>query len=533
MRAVIVATGECPDMNPLNERHPTPLLPLVDRPFLQHVVEMLIDQGVTDFDFILCHLPEEIERTFEDGTRWGSRFRYHLVHDARHPYGMIGQCIAQQESDESVVLVHGDRLPQLDKMQLRQLRQSAQIKQFVTPSEDQQEPIAFCWRDAESKSPEPTIHWTGWAYLPGQACASLPEESDEQAVEAHVLHLAEQKGRLIEVPKPLSVQSFSELLSAHRQVLEKQHVELMLTGREIEPGVWLSRNVSLHPTARLVPPVYIGESCRIEAGVQVGPHAVIERDCVLDTRCLVSEALVFAGSYVGEALEVTDAIVDKNCLVDMHFGTTVTVSDDFLLGSLPDKLLRPGISKLVARAAAVVLLACSWPLILLTGLYLKLTRPGPALFYQNVVRLPAASNALVWETFRLWSFCPPSAAPSGTTGMGAGGIQDFFFRFLPALVNVAKGQLRFVGVEPRSEEEIQGLSPDWRALYLSTKAGIVTEAYVSFGHNQTADERYSAEVFYAVSAGIRHDTRLLLGYIKRLFSTWMSRPQAWPIAVPE
>ena len=84
MRAVILATGECPDMNPLNERYPTPLFPLVDRPFLQHVVETLVEQGITDMDFLLCHLPEEIERTFGDGTRWGAQFRYHLAHDVPH-----------------------------------------------------------------------------------------------------------------------------------------------------------------------------------------------------------------------------------------------------------------------------------------------------------------------------------------------------------------------------------------------------------------------------------------------------------------
>jgi lipopolysaccharide/colanic/teichoic acid biosynthesis glycosyltransferase len=288
--------------------------------------------------------------------------------------------------------------------------------------------------------------------------------------------------------------------------------------------------------------MYIGENCRIGAGVQVGPHAVIEHDCVLDTRSLVSQAVVFAGSYVGEALEVTDAVVDKNCLVDTHFGTAVTIADSFLLGSLSDKWLSQCFSQFVARAMAVILLAWSWPFLVLTALYLRLTRPGPVLFYKQAIHLPAASNALVWKTFPLWSFCPHSRAEGKSATTDLSGMQDFFFRFLPGLVNVARGQLRFVGVEPRTEDEIQHLAPDWRALYLSSKAGIVTEAYVSFGHGQTADERYSAEVFYAVSAGMWHDTKLLLGYVKRLFSSFSprtSRPQhselsrVWPVTAPE
>ena len=79
MRAVIVATGVGPDLAPLDERHPVPLLPLGDCPFIQHVVEYCIRQGVTRFDFILSHLPERIEQHLGDGKRWGSTFTYHLA----------------------------------------------------------------------------------------------------------------------------------------------------------------------------------------------------------------------------------------------------------------------------------------------------------------------------------------------------------------------------------------------------------------------------------------------------------------------
>ena len=71
MRAIVIATGEAPDMTGLSERYPAPMLPLVDRPFIQHVVEILVDQGVTVFDFVLSHQPEKIEEVLGDGTRWG------------------------------------------------------------------------------------------------------------------------------------------------------------------------------------------------------------------------------------------------------------------------------------------------------------------------------------------------------------------------------------------------------------------------------------------------------------------------------
>jgi hypothetical protein len=62
VRAVVIAIGESTAMRSLNECYPTPLLPLLDRPFIQHVVECLVDLGATEFDFILSHLPERVEQ---------------------------------------------------------------------------------------------------------------------------------------------------------------------------------------------------------------------------------------------------------------------------------------------------------------------------------------------------------------------------------------------------------------------------------------------------------------------------------------
>ena len=71
MRAVLFCTGDWPALAPLNDRLPGPLLPLLDRPFLQHVVEYLISRGVKRFDIVLSHLPEKVEEALGDGKRWG------------------------------------------------------------------------------------------------------------------------------------------------------------------------------------------------------------------------------------------------------------------------------------------------------------------------------------------------------------------------------------------------------------------------------------------------------------------------------
>src|SRR5258708_629308 len=110
MKAVVIATDYYPQSARLNERMPLCLLPLVDRPFIQHIVEMLVDQGISEFDFVLNHLPEKIEHLLGDGKRGGSVFHYPLARDPRRPYRVL-RTVMSEDGGEPLLLVHADRLP--------------------------------------------------------------------------------------------------------------------------------------------------------------------------------------------------------------------------------------------------------------------------------------------------------------------------------------------------------------------------------------------------------------------------------------
>src|SRR5262249_10499847 len=158
------------------------------------------------------------------------------------------------------------------------------------------------------ESPAP-LRWTGWAVLAAEQIATAPSDADEESLRGWLVGLGDAGHSCLEVAAPLSVQSFQEILQSHNAILAKKFPGLLMGGRESDPGVWLSRNVSLHPTARIVPPVFIGENSRIGAQVELGPDAVIGRDCVLDTGCKVMNSVLFPGGYVGQSLRLVDVLV--------------------------------------------------------------------------------------------------------------------------------------------------------------------------------------------------------------------------------
>lgn len=496
MRSVIVATGEGVGIAPLTERMPVGMLPLLDRPLLQHQVEYLVSQGIKQFDFVLHHWPEKIEQYFGDGQRWGCQITYHLARDPERPYWTLKTFDWATLDAEPFLLCHGDRF-----VPFAPLPSDA--------SEDRRLPRLYSF-------PSPAFNgtvrgrWTGWAILNMRHLSDVPKDADERAL---VEQLSRCEGTTwIEVKDTLCYRSFADILDSHRVVLDKQFSGLLLSGREADPNIWLSRNVMLHPTVQVFAPVYIGQNCAIEAGVKLGPHAVIGSDSVLDSRCTVTNSVILPGSYVGEALELNDVIIDKNRLINARVGAAVLIADDFILGSMSESRILPGLQALVSRLSAALLVVALAPLFLLVAIWLKCTRRGPLVGYVPYVRLPADSEDSTWQRARM----PTYAKVESITPEIPCSVGGFLLRFLPALINIVWGELSFVGVPPRDESAIKSLPPDWQSLYLKSKTGIVTESAVRYFTDPTEEERYAAEAYYAVTAGWKYDLQLLFRYFYRM-----------------
>jgi len=513
MKAILIATGKSPENRIPDERYLSPLLPLIDRPFIQHVVEYLVSRDIKELEVVLCQVPEKFKRLLGDGSRWGAGFRYHTVKDPLMPYTPI-RYVDVENRDDPVLLIHADRLSQADFLSAR-------------PSSWSDGPALYMLEgrsnDGSGKRPD----WSGWGWLSGKCRAELPDGLGEKSLLDYLLSFSGCNKINLDYSKSVKVQSYSDLLFAHRAVLSKKITGLIMTAREIESGVWLSRNVQLHPTAQVEPPVYVGENCNIGKGVRLGPYAVVGDNCVIDAKSTISDSVIFSKSYVGEALELRDSLVDRNRLINVRLESEVTVTEDFILGSLTERRIREWFRKILSQLTAAALLILLLPLLVVILISLKLFRKNEPLFYRaDKVRLPAQPDMALWCTFSLISFSR-DVSSEGAFGqnndtsrrriaMHRVGWRDLFLRFIPALINVAVGELRFVGVTSRTVNEVKELSQDLKSIYLKSKAGIVSDAHINFGPEPTEDELYVAETFYAVSSGLKYDLKLLGKYFGQI-----------------
>lgn len=487
MRVILVALGVNPEIQKFVPGQVAPLLPLMDRPFVQHVVERLSAQGADEFDVILSERPELFEELLGDGTRWGVRMTYHLVRDPERPWSVLKALRSPADPAASVILADAETLPLLELS-------------LASPVP------ALLFHDGL---------WTGWGVVPWSSLTTVPGDTASQALPA----ILRQAGMgCQEAASCLSVRSYAELLQSSSAFFAGGGLGLLCQGHEVEPGIWLSRNVQIRPGARIEPPVYIGENSRIGRAM-VGPGVVVGHDCVLDNDSSVRDSLILPGSYIGEGLEVQDSLVDRNCLVNFRVGAMLNVSEDFILGNLSHQPSGSWWQSWLARLFACGLLLPGLPLMLLFWGLRRLAGERCRWTSRQVACLPAPL-----ESYRI---AQVPLAEIGASTCSTLYFVDFLQRVVPGLFRVVAGGIHLTGIDPVSQEELEAMPHPRRNLCQRAKAGLISESLIVWGPFPSPDDRYAAESFYAFHAGFMHDLKLLSVYLWRVVSGRRLKRDGW------
>jgi mannose-1-phosphate guanylyltransferase/phosphomannomutase len=107
MKAVVMAGGFGTRIQPLTNSRPKPMLPIMNKPMMEHTMMMLKDLGITEFIVLLYFKPEIIQDYFKDGSDFGINIKYVVPDD---DYGTAGAVKLAQEyiGDENFIIISGD-----------------------------------------------------------------------------------------------------------------------------------------------------------------------------------------------------------------------------------------------------------------------------------------------------------------------------------------------------------------------------------------------------------------------------------------
>jgi len=111
VRAVVMAGGFGKRLHPLTEDTPKPMLPLGDRPVMEHIIEQLKDAGISNVNVTTHYLPEKIHAHFGNGSNFGVSIDYVEEHS---PLGTAGSLSLIESGSEPILVINGDILTKVD-----------------------------------------------------------------------------------------------------------------------------------------------------------------------------------------------------------------------------------------------------------------------------------------------------------------------------------------------------------------------------------------------------------------------------------
>ena len=325
-----MAGGEGTRLRPLTSNQPKPMVPIVGKPCIEHIVELLRRHGLDDVLITLAFMPQSIRGYFGNGEAHAVRIRYSVEET---PAGTAGSVkLAEQALDEPFVVISGDALCDIDLGSVIRFHQEKHalvtiaLKSVENPLEfgivvtDEDGRIErFLEKPTWSQVFTDTIN-TGIYVIQPEVLAQIPTDRPYDFAK-ELFPLLLEKGR------PLygyvadgywqDIGNLEQYRQANFDALDGR-IALEVPGIRLRGNVWVGEGVELDDVESVEGPAFIGNYCRIAPDANVGPYSVLSASVTLREHARTARSIVDAGSYVGRSAVLDGAIVGKSCDIREH-----------------------------------------------------------------------------------------------------------------------------------------------------------------------------------------------------------------------
>src|SRR5207253_208492 len=119
VKAVVMAGGEGTRLRPLTSDQPKPMVPIVGKPCMEHILELLKEHGFDEVIVTVAFMPQAIRSYFGDGEGLGLAIEYSVEES---PLGTAGSVrLASGKLDEPFLVISGDALCDVDLTELMRI----------------------------------------------------------------------------------------------------------------------------------------------------------------------------------------------------------------------------------------------------------------------------------------------------------------------------------------------------------------------------------------------------------------------------
>jgi mannose-1-phosphate guanylyltransferase len=349
MKAMILAAGKGTRVQPITYTIPKPLIPILHKPVMEFLVDLLKQHDFTEIMVNVSHLAKEIESYFHDGQRFGVQIAYSFEGTIREDGELEGQAMGSAGGmrriqdfypffDDTFVVLCGDALIDLDlTAAVKWHREKGSLATIVTKSVPREEVSSYgvVVTDEDGKvkafQEKPTVAEalstninTGiYIFEPG-VLNYIPSGQEYDIGGDLFPKLVEMGAPFYAIPMDfqwVDIGKVPDYWQAIRSVLMGEVKNVPIPGTEVLPGVFTGINVAVNwDKVDITGPVYIGGMTKIEDGAKITGPAMIGRNCHICSGAHIDNSVVFEYSRIAD-IELTDKLVFGRYCVDKNGAT--------------------------------------------------------------------------------------------------------------------------------------------------------------------------------------------------------------------
>ncbi|HEX9378791.1 MAG TPA: sugar phosphate nucleotidyltransferase [Gaiellaceae bacterium] len=355
MKAVVMAGGEGNRLRPLTSNQPKPMVPVVGKPCMEHILELLREHGMDEVIVTVAFLPQAIRSYFGEGETLGMRVGYSVEES---PLGTAGSVrLTAKQLDETFLVISGDALCDVDlsalvafhkekgaavTIGLKSVENPLEFGIVVTDEEGRVE--RFLEKPSWGQVFSDTIN-TGIYVLEPEVLKHVPADRPYDFSKELFPYL-------LEMGRPIyghvmdgywqDIGNLDQFRQANFDALE-ENVRLNIPGIRIRGNVWLGEGVEIPDLEQIEGPAYLGNYCRIAPGATVGAHSVLSNSVTLRERTRTMRSVIDASTHIGRSSLIEGAVIGRSCDIRAHvrIHEGVAVGDEVTIGS--ETVIMPGV----------------------------------------------------------------------------------------------------------------------------------------------------------------------------------------------
>jgi mannose-1-phosphate guanylyltransferase/phosphomannomutase len=350
-----MAGGEGTRLRPLTSNQPKPMMPLANRPMMEHVISLLRTHGFLDIVVTVAFQANAIRTYFGNGAEFGVRMVYATEET---PLGTAGSVRnAMEELTERFLVISGDVLTDIDLGAIvdfhdrRKAMATIGLKAMENPLEfgiviarEDGSIDRFLEKPSWGQVFSDTIN-TGIYVLEPEIFDYIEPSRPVDFSEDVFPRLLDDGGALFGFVAGgywEDIGTLEAYVKAHQDVLDGR-VELDVPGFRVGDGVWLGEGAEIDPDASLKGPAIIGDYCRVEAGAQLAEYSVLGRNVRVSEDVFVERSVVHDNVYLGPGVRLRGAVVGRSS--DLRRGARleegVVLGDECFVGE--HAVINPGV----------------------------------------------------------------------------------------------------------------------------------------------------------------------------------------------